>query len=133
MLPSIVTVCPSTGKTSKLAPVPTTTLLVTVNVLVTVQLALAGTMRLPLTVLPGLGFGGQVVFAARATGSATNMSPNASIAVSKCFMVSSPYSAAGRRRVPVPVHMGDRRCLDILMGAGFAHNHYAPPVTGLAG
>src|SRR6516162_7117023 len=120
MLPLIVTVCPSTGKMPRLAPVPTTTLPVTVNVVVRLQLALAGTMRLPLTVLL-LGVGGQVVSAAWATGSATNMSPNASIAVSKCFMVFLPPRSGS---VPVR-HMGDRR-LDILMGAGFEHKYYAP-------
>jgi hypothetical protein len=69
-----------------------------------------GTIRLPLTVLPGVGFGGQVVAAvagaagaagvagvagagavaaARAAGTAANMIPNATIAVTKCFIVSS--------------------------------------------
>src|SRR6516164_3967054 len=131
MLPSIVTVCPLTGKTPRLAPVPTTTLLVTVNVLVTVQLALAGTMRLPLTVLPGLGFGGQVVSAARTTGSATNMSPNARIAVSKCFMVFVPLFRRRASKSARTRAFSTRPSLDILMGAGFAHNHCAPPVTRL--
>src|SRR6516162_3874808 len=113
MLPLIVTVCPSTGKMPRLAPVPTTTLPVTVNVVVRLQLALAGTMRLPLTVLP-LGVGGQVVSAARATGSATNRSPNASIAVSKCFMVFLPPvfwrgACAAHGRPPTPRYPNGRR------------------------
>src|SRR5215472_6254273 len=119
MLPRIVTVCPSTGKIPRLPPVPTTTLLVTVNVVVTLQLALAGTIRLPLTVLPGLGLGGQVVSAARATGSATNMSPNASIAASRCFTVSPLFCPRASKSAYGRCTWATADAKIILMGTGF--------------
>ena len=58
-------------------------------------------MRLPLTVLPTGGFGGQIASAA-AAGSAANMVPSASIAVAICFMVSSPFISRHRGTGRVP-------------------------------
>ena len=69
----------------------------------------SGTTRLPLTIPPGGGFGGQVV-SARAACSAINMIPNVSSAVAKRFIV----PPVCRRAPEEPACADGRPNLDIL-------------------
>jgi hypothetical protein len=80
----MVTVGPNMDWATRLAPVPTCTLPVTVT-FCSVQLAPAGTTRLPLIV--PLLVGGQVVSAARAAGTVPARIPRAASGViAKCFI-----------------------------------------------